>query len=508
MGEIWDSNSSIEEKHSISLTPQIDQFRINFNILEIYDIIKKYQSNRKLEENDYKELCWFLDSEYAEQFNELSKYVKDLFGDKLKEEYFKIKLNDNKDKIQNYKYQKIYNYFLENELNEEHIDTFQDFLYEAMQKIPELFNDDMLSDEYKEKLYKILPIDEIKKRDKEQTTFKEQTADFKKTDILYQKKLLNELFKKEILKNIPQDYSDLEKSIYIYIKLCQLLSYDPNYYANKDKYIQEHQDFSNISKIGVETNTVICYEFVTIYSEMLKDMGLNVVSTTSLDLDVDENDKPIYTSFADKHSNLQYSVDDIIVFSDSTSSVLGGDIINAKMNNQLNGLKCLSVEQDKKDEFNNALNKVYNGLKIENTIFKKYGKDVKEKLLVEKLKMLFDDISNTNFNSTDFVSYIANIKHELFTDNELDWNIKISFIGKNSEDNQYPVALFSVNTNDIKNVKGDTVQYLYDSHEKSVSKIEKSELEKMFIDGTLFFLDEKINIPNVNTSQSNNSKSI
>ena len=113
-----------------------------------------------------------------------------------------------------------------------------------------------------------------------------------------------------------------------------------------------------------------------------------------------------------------------------------------------------------------ALNKVYNGLKVKNTIFKKYGKDVKEKPLVEKLKMLFNDISDSNFNSTDFISYIANIKHELFTNNELDWNLKINFIGKKDEEDQYPVALFSVNTNDIKNVKENTVQYLYDSHKK------------------------------------------
>ncbi len=503
MKEIWNSKSSIEEKHSASLTPQINQFRINFSIREIYDIIKKYQSNKSLEENDYNVLCWFLDSEYAKQFNELSKYVKDLFGDKLKDEYFKRKLNDNKDKIQNYKYQMIYNYFLKNELDEEHIEAFRTILYEAMQKISELFNDDMLSNEYKEKIHRILPIDEIKKRDEEQAAFREQTEDLKKTDVLYQKKLLNEEFKKEVLKNIPQDYSDLERSIYIYIKLCQLLSYNPNYYANRDKYSQEHQDFSNISKIGVETNNVICYEFVTIYSEILKDMGLNVVSTTSLDLDVDENNKPIYTSFADKHSNLQYSVDDIIIIADSTTSVLHGDIINAKMNNQLNGLRCLSVEQNKKDAFNNALNKVYNGLKIENTIFKKYGRDVKEKPLVEKLKILFDDISDTNFNPIDFISYIASIKHVLFTDNELDWNLKIIFIGKNSEGNQYPVVLFSVNTNDIKNVKKDTVQYLYDPHKKRVLKVEKETLEKMFSDGTLFFIDEKIGIPNINTTPGN-----
>lgn len=187
MSKIWDSNSSIEEKHSTSLTPQINQFRINFSIREIYDIIKKYQSNRKLAENDYYELCCFIDSEYAEQFNELSKYVKDLFGDKLKDEYFKIKLNDNKDKIQNYKYQQIYNYFLENELNDEYIDTFQDFLYEAMKKIPKLFNNDMLSNEYKEKLYKILPIDEIKKEIKSRLHLKSKLKILKKL-IFYIKK--------------------------------------------------------------------------------------------------------------------------------------------------------------------------------------------------------------------------------------------------------------------------------------------------------------------------------
>lgn len=41
MREIWDSNSSIEEKHSSSITPQIKQFKVSFSIREIYDIIKK-----------------------------------------------------------------------------------------------------------------------------------------------------------------------------------------------------------------------------------------------------------------------------------------------------------------------------------------------------------------------------------------------------------------------------------------------------------------------------------
>lgn len=504
MSEIWNANSVIEEKYSKCSAPQIEQLRINFNIRDIDKIINRYQSNGQISENDYFNLCWFLDSKYGKQFFERSEYVKELFGDKLKNEYFKIKLNSNKDKILNYKYQLIYDYFVENKLDEANIDYFRDCLYDAMKKIPELFKLDMLSNEYKMKIDTVLPIDEIKKRDREYIAFNQQSE--KITTFLYQKKLVNELIKNEVLKNLPQNYSNLEKSIYVYIKLCQLLSYDPYYYANKNKNRSQHQEFSNIFKIGIETNNVICYEFVTIFSEILKDMGLNVISTTQLDMDVDDNDELIYVGFSDQHSNLQYIADDIIVFADSSTSVLSGDIINAKMENQLNGLKCFSVEQSKKDKFDSSLNKVYGDLQVENTIFKKYGKEVKEKKLVDKLKILFDDISDNFFNPTDFISYIANIKHDLFTTEELDWNLKISFIGKNRGDIYYPVSLFSVNTNDIKNIKEDTVHYLYDPHERFVVKLEKEELEEMFSDGSLFFIDGSMNIPNINTTQNINFK--
>ena len=136
-----------------------------------------------------------------------------------------------------------------------------------------------------------------------------------------------------------------------------------------------------------------------------------------------------------------------------------------------------------------------------NSLFKKYHDDVVNKPLVDKLKILFDDISDKNFSATDFVSYITNIKHELFTTNELDWNLKINYIGKNNNHNQYPVVLFSVNTNDIKNAQEDTVQYLYDPLDKKITKMTKEELEKMFSEGKLFFIDEQLKIPNIDFPQ-------
>ena len=61
------------------------------------------------------------------------------------------------------------------------------------------------------------------------------------------------------------------------------------------------------------------------------------------------------------------------------------------------------------------------------------------------------------------------------------------------------MALFSVNTNDIKNVQIDTIQYLYDSSKKNLIKVDKDTIEEMFKNGELFS-NENINIPNVNLS--------
>ena len=46
---------------------------------------------------------------------------------------------------------------------------------------------------------------------------------------------------------------------------------------------------------------------------------------------------------------------------------------------------------------------------------------------------------------------------------------------------------------------------MYDPIDKKVSKIEKEELERMFRDGDLFFIDRILNIPNIDLS---NNKSL
>jgi hypothetical protein len=302
------------------------------------------------------------------------------------------------------------------------------------------------------------------------------------------------------MKGADSNFSLLEKSIYAYIRLCQRLSYDPNYYSNKGVYYVNHTSFDNISKIGDITNNVICFEFTAIFSEILKDMGIKTVQSTKLEMEADKDNIIKYTGFDNSHANLQYTVDNILILADSTTSVLKGDLINAKMNNSLNGIKCLNVDKEARTKFENALNKVYNTIQFDNDVFKKYDKEVKEKPLKEKLKILFDDIINSNYNSVDLLSYIINIKHSLFTEDELDWNLKISYLGRINNKQHYPVVLFSVNTNDIKNVVVDTSYYMYDTNERVLMNLEKEEIEEMFNEGKLFYIDDKFEIPNINTS--------
>lgn len=84
---------------------------------------------------------------------------------------------------------------------------------------------------------------------------------------------MNEQLKENLISNIPEDFNQLEKSIYLYIKLCQIFSYDDVYYYN-DK-TETHRNVSNILDYNEKNNKVVCYEFAYIYSDLLRSIRIN-----------------------------------------------------------------------------------------------------------------------------------------------------------------------------------------------------------------------------------------
>ena len=55
-------------------------------------------------------------------------------------------------------------------------------------------------------------------------------------DTVYQKVSLELSVREKILENMPSDFSVLEKAIYIYIKMCQIFTYDEKYYLANPEF--------------------------------------------------------------------------------------------------------------------------------------------------------------------------------------------------------------------------------------------------------------------------------
>lgn len=486
MSEIWNNNSEIEEKKSIQSTPQIDQLKTRFNMRDFDEILKKLYNKKKIDESDFMIIKEFLSGDYKEKYKGKYDALVEYASEELKKEYT---IN----KIKELKVKNADDNFINSLFSGNLLPYQKDIAYVMLSENNYFMEDKLIDDKVKDTLRNNITKEFI---DEELNNY----VNREKYNPLSGKELMNEQLKNEIVSSIPSDYTKLEQSIYLYIKLCQTLSYDNSYYVNSEQLRQIHEEFSNLKKITNQNPNAVCYEFVTLYSELLEKIGIKSNVSTSFYYQVDENDKFTADSFRDNHAILNYNVDNIIISADSTNSILNGDLINAKMGNRLNGLKCKNINEADKHVFESALEKVYSKFEKNNDL-KIYNDEVIELPLTERLKQLFNDITNIDVQGVDFISYITNIKHKYFSQDELQWKISINYVGKNDGIDQYPVVIFSINTNDIINVPEDTVQYLYDTKSHQLTKYDNQELKELF-NSELFKLEETKKIPGI----SNNKK--
>lgn len=143
---------------------------------------------------------------------------------------------------------------------------------------------------------------------------------------------LNDELRTAVYDGMPADFSNLEKSIYIYGRLCQLLSYDSDFCASDERgeAKKRHIDVKNLGEITPENNIVICYEFANIYSKFLEEQNINnkLISRSGEDI----------TNYSGMHSLNLIKVEDIAFTADSTDGIFRGDLINAKLGAGLTGL--------------------------------------------------------------------------------------------------------------------------------------------------------------------------
>ena len=315
----------------------------------------------------------------------------------------------------------------------------------------------------------------------------------KTTDTKYKYVKLNKDLEQKIISNMPEDLSDLEKAMYIYIKMCKTLSYDEEYYAvnQKGDAVEKHQDLKYVSEITLDNPKAVCFEFNVIYTKFLHDLGINFQSNYK---------NMIGEVYGDGHVELDFRVGKYLVHADSVTTILGGDIVRSKLNQPIIGLTCENLNLKTKEEFNNSLNKVYtlineedkNNKKPADTIenlleeYKNLTENVQKLKIKDKFNILMEKIASTELKGIDAYYYILKMKKIFFTPDEEVDNLSFNLIRNNlpiDEDKTASViGIFTVNDYSFNEYEMLNDYYLV-NEEMNVSKISKDEIAEKFDSG-------------------------
>lgn len=325
------------------------------------------------------------------------------------------------------------------------------------------------------------------------------------TDTKYQNIKIDSSLEHEIISGIPENTTDLEKAIYIYIKMCKLLTYDEEYYAVNQKGVatEKHKSTDYISSVTLENNKVVCFEFNLIYSKLLNQLGIHFSSNYK---------NMVGEAYGAGHANLEFRADKFLVSADSVTSILQGDIMQAKLNQPLVGLKCINKNQQTQQEFKQALTKMYQlvaqqekslseskqveHIQTLDELLEEYShmtNNIQDISLNERLSILVSKVNSTGMIGIDSLSYVLQLRKILFTEEQRKNNIGVTIVRNNEPFEEGKVAMasaiFTLNGQSFEENPEFNVYYYFNPNHVLVP-ITKEELQTGFNDGKLEYVEK------------------
>lgn len=326
----------------------------------------------------------------------------------------------------------------------------------------------------------------------------------KTEDTIYKNVIINKELEEAILAGMPKNSTDLEKAIYIYIKMCKILTYDEEYYAVSQIGIatEKHKHLNHVSTITLDNNKVVCFEFNLIYSKFLNDLGIKFKSYYK---------NMSGEAYGKAHANLEFRTNKYLVSADSVTSILQGDIIRAKLNQPLIGLKCINKNINTQQEFKEALTKMYQLIAQQENktndnqvvehiqtleeLLEEYSNvtsNIKEIGLSEKLSILIDKVNSTKMIGIDSLSYVLQLRKILFTEEERKNNIVINIIRNNQPFDENKIAMasaiFTINNQSFEDNPEQNIYYYFNPNNELIP-ITKEELQEKFNNGLFDYIE-------------------
>ncbi len=334
-------------------------------------------------------------------------------------------------------------------------------------------------------------------------------------DETYKKIKLNSELKEHILNGLSKNATDLEKAIYVYIKMCKTFTYDEAYYALEQKgvvdAIQKHKDYNYIAKINKKNNSLVCYEFNTIYAKILSDLGIPF----RIDF------KGTFHEYGTGHQNITIRCGKFLVDADSIVSILHGDLYCAKVNEPLTGITCANKNSETQREFERTLQRVYKKIIREEQrnsqatdsepasfeeVLKEYQsttQNYQEVSIDEKIDIMLKKVTDSKLKGIDALSYLLRLRKVLFHGDERIDNCSISIVRRYTTEaeqlNGYPIAIVAVNNSSLSKEEEQN-NYLIFNSTKTVQAISQEELQELFDNREIMYIydeDKEHRVPGI-----------
>ena len=303
-------------------------------------------------------------------------------------------------------------------------------------------------------------------------------------DTLYQKVKLDQELESIILNDIPSDFNLLEKSFYVYIMLCVLLSYNEEFHAMNEEINDKFNNYLDVEKININNNNVTCYQFNLIYSVLLHKLGINFKSEY---LTGKEN-------YGDGHVKMNYRADKFLVISDSTEQVLEGDMVNAKIGDKVTGIRPLNKNKDTIDEFYNSLNKVYNYIKNKYNLdrIKNYDKTLLN--IKDRLDVIIDELNKRKLSGVDAMGYLLRLRKTFYTEEERYFGIIINVIANTNTNDSRLARLSAIIRVRDNYLESDKIRYYLYAPGEKLKELSFKEIKEKFNTGEFSYLETDTNL--------------
>ena len=286
---------------------------------------------------------------------------------------------------------------------------------------------------------------------------------------------INQNLKEKIMCGMPNyENNNLLKCIYIYIMLCKILTYNDEVWAmnQSDSKINSYININRINDITQKNNKILCYEFTIIYKTLLSELG--ILSQIIFPNNANEDNK---------HTIVRFEVDGCSINADSTTSILSGDLVAAKLNLKLKGLTCENESDN--EMLINSIDEVYRNIignetkLVDNECFG----IINCNNLNHVIKILIDKVNSKKLNCVECLAYLLYLKKRVLSD-ELKEKINIVFVRDNTVKNTTVRAIIIIKTNT------ENIEYYSYIPNQEINLISANELQEMFDKNKLAYFQD------------------